>query len=103
MIINANAFRSKVELFANSYERLIRDSEIPAIVPGSLRYLGIEDKEGNQLYRIVVLTSQLDNVMTRGRQEGQTFRKFTYDYQKYQEDLKQKTVLETSYEQQKVS
>lgn len=95
--------KSKVELFANSYERLIRDSEIPAIVPGSLRYLGIEDKEGNQLYRIVVLTSQLDNVMTRGRQEGQTFRKFTYDYQKYQEDLKQKTVLETSYEQQKHS
>ena len=47
MIINANEYRSKVELFANSYERLIRDSEIPAIVPGSLRYLGIEDKEGN--------------------------------------------------------
>jgi V-type H+-transporting ATPase subunit C len=47
------------------------------------------------------LASQVDNVMNQGRKEGQTFRKFTYDMQKYQEDLKQKTVLETSYEQQK--
>lgn len=50
-------YRSKVELFSHAYERLVRDSEIPAVVPGSLRYLGIEDKEGNQLYRIVVLSS----------------------------------------------
>jgi len=79
----------------------VRDSQIPAVVPQSLKYLGIEDKEGNQLYRFVCLSSNVDNVMNRGRQEGFTFRKFTYDYAKYQEDLKQKTILETSFEQQK--
>lgn len=95
--------KTKADLFASQYEKLVRDSEIPAIVPQSLKYLGIEDKEGNQLFRFVCLTSQIDNVMNRGRQEGHVFRKFTYDYQKYQEELKQKTVLETSFDQQKHS
>lgn len=99
--IVAIVHKTKVDLFASQYERLVRDVEIAAVVPQSLKYLGIEDKEGNQLFRFVCLTSQVDSVMNRGRQEGHTFRKFTYDYQKYQDELKQKTVLETSYEQQK--
>lgn len=59
--------KSKIDLFSQQYERLVKDAEIPAIVPQSLKYLGIEDKEGNQLYRFVCLSSQLDNVMHRGR------------------------------------
>lgn len=39
--------KSKVDQFQQQYERLVRDSQIPAIVPSSLKYLGIEDKEGN--------------------------------------------------------
>jgi hypothetical protein len=64
-----------------------------------LKYLGIEDKEGNQLHRVVVVTSKIDDYLQRGRQEGYTFKKFVYDYKKYQEDLQQKTRLESSFEQ----
>lgn len=93
--------KTKYDLFRQQYETLVKESQIPAVVPQSLKYLGIEDKEGNQLYRFVCLSSQIDNVMHAGRKEGLVLRKFTYDYAKYQEDLKQKTILETSFEQLK--
>lgn len=81
-----------------SYEKVLKDSEIPAVVPGSLKPLGIEDKEGNQLYRIVVMSNQKDDYIQKSRSEPFVVRKFVYDYEKYKADLHQKTVLETSYD-----
>jgi hypothetical protein len=45
--IVAVVHKTKIDLFAQQYERLVKESEIPAVVPQSLKYLGIEDKEGN--------------------------------------------------------
>jgi len=39
--------------------------------------------------------------MAKARSENILMRKFVYDYEKYKADLHQKTVLETSFEQQK--
>lgn len=70
-------------------------------MPGSCKYLGIEDKEGFQLYRIVVFTDFVDDYLTACRKEGITARKFVYDEAKFKADLEQRTRLETTFEQQK--
>lgn len=72
-------------------------------VPRSLRFLGQEDKEGNQLWVITVMSHTLDNYLQELRKAGVVFRRFVYDYKKYKEDLEKKTLLETSYEQKRVS
>ena len=81
-----------------NYEKLLKESDFPVVVPNSLRYLGIEDKEGNQLYRIVVLNNQIDNYITKARHENFTCKKFVYYYEKHKADLQQKTILETNYD-----
>lgn len=83
------------------YETALKESDFPAVVPKSLRFLDIEDKEGNQLYRIVVMSNQIDAYMQKCRSEPFLLKKFVYDYEKYKAELQQKTVLETSFEQQK--
>jgi hypothetical protein len=71
-------------------------------VPRSLKYLGKEDKEGNQLWVITVMAHTLDNYLQECRKNNVTVRKFVYDYEKYKNDLQQKTILETSFEQKRV-
>jgi V-type H+-transporting ATPase subunit C len=94
-------FRSKVDQARLSYEGLLKENGMSAVVPRSMKFLGIEDKEGNQLYRIVVMANQMDAYIQKARSEPFVLRKFVYDYEKYKADLHQKTVLETNYEQQK--
>ncbi len=45
----------------------------------------------------------MDNYLQECRKQNVIARKFVYDYEKYKSDLHQKTVLETSYEQKRVS
>lgn len=71
-------------------------------VPRSLKYLNKEDKEGNQLWVITVMAHTFDNYLQECRKNNITVRKFVYDYEKYKNDLHQKTILETSYEQKRV-
>jgi predicted phosphatase len=56
-------------------------------VPRSAKPLDIEDKEGNQLWRIVVLTDKLEEYMNEGRKQGLILRKFTYNYEAYQKEV----------------
>ena len=94
--------KSKIDQFKMTYEKLLKGedaSAMPVVVPNSCRYLGIEDKEGNQLFRFVVMSNQVDNYMAKARQENFSLRKFVYDYEKYKADLHQRTVLETNFDQ----
>ena len=59
----------------DQYEKLIQ----PCAVPRSARSLDMEDKDGNQLYRVVVLADKIDDYVNEARKAGLTFRKFVYD------------------------
>lgn len=65
----------------------MKETDFPAVVPRSLKYLGIEDKEGNQLHRIVVMSNQIDAYVQKARSEPYVVKKFVYDYEKYKADL----------------
>jgi len=55
-----------------------------AAVPRSAKNLNLEDKEGNQLWRFVVLSNKLDDYLAQARKSSQfTFKKFVYDVEKY--------------------
>ena len=72
-----------------------------AAVPRSARNLDIEDKDGNQLVRFVVLSSKVDDYMLAARKQGLTLRKFVYNYEKYLNDKKEITILENKQDSQK--
>lgn len=90
--------RTKIQHFRENYELVIpweMGSKQFSIVPGSARYLGIEDKDGYQLWRVVVLKERADDyLVTASKTKGLVFRKFTYNQEKYQEELKERTKLE---------
>lgn len=57
-------------------------------MPGSLKYLGIEDKEKNQLARIVVFKSHADSFISKMKMKHAfTCKKFNYDVDSYQKEL----------------
>lgn len=58
----------------------------------------LEDKDGNQLWRIVVLTSKIEEYMAEGRRQGLALRRFTYNYDQYKLDQENKTKLEQRVE-----
>ncbi len=64
-------------------------------VPRSLRYLNIEDKDGYQLYRAVVMSQNYEQYMNDFRKNGIVAKSFVYDFEKYKADLHLKTELET--------
>jgi hypothetical protein len=64
--------------------------------------MNIDDQEGNQLWRVVVMSHLLDNFLTEGRKAGLILRKFVYDYEKYKQDQEVRTKLETRHEVLKV-
>ena len=80
----------KIPLFLEKYEKVIpwnEQSGIFGAIPRSAKYLDIEDKEGNQLWRIVVLTEKLEEYMVEGRKQALVLRKFTYNYEAYQKEV----------------
>lgn len=91
--------KTKVTQFQQQYEELVAD----AAVPRCAQYLQLEDKDGYQLWRIVVLSSKIDEYMAEGRRQGLTLKKFTYNYEKYKADQEEKTKLEQRCEYLKVS
>lgn len=55
--------KTKVALFQQQYEELVAESAVPKCA----QYLQLEDKDGNQLWRIVVITSKIDEYLAEGR------------------------------------
>jgi hypothetical protein len=72
-------------------------------IPRSAVFMNIDDQEGNQMWRIVVMSNKVDNYLSEGRKQGLTLRKFTYDYEKYKQDQEARTKLEQRHEFLKVS
>ena len=78
--------RLKVDAFKQTYEKVIpwnNETQDFSVVPRSARSLDIEDKDGNQLWRFVVLRERLEEYLEKGRKAGLVLRKFTYDYERY--------------------
>ena len=74
-----------------TYETLVPG----AAVPRSARFLdNMEDKDGNQLYRVVVLSAKLDDYITKAKAENLLVKKFVYDFEKYKIEQENKTKLE---------
>jgi V-type H+-transporting ATPase subunit C len=89
--------RTKIEHFQQSYE-LVFEWEVGSIdftvIPRSAKYTGIEDKDGYQLWRIVVLRDRTQDYIKKSKEKGLFLRAFDYNYEKYQEELKERTRLE---------
>jgi hypothetical protein len=48
--------------------------------------LNLEDKEGNQIWRFVVLNNKVDNYLNESRKLGYIVKRFIYDKEKYNQD-----------------
>ena len=81
-----------------SYETIVDG----AAVPRSGKYLQLEDKDGNQLWRIVVLSVKLDNYISEAKKQGILVKRFTYDIDKFRSEQENKTKLEQKLEFLKV-
>eukprot|EP00352_Strombidinopsis_acuminata_P005092 CAMPEP_0176362368 /NCGR_PEP_ID=MMETSP0126-20121128/18380_1 /TAXON_ID=141414 ORGANISM="Strombidinopsis acuminatum, Strain SPMC142" /NCGR_SAMPLE_ID=MMETSP0126 /ASSEMBLY_ACC=CAM_ASM_000229 /LENGTH=146 /DNA_ID=CAMNT_0017718259 /DNA_START=803 /DNA_END=1243 /DNA_ORIENTATION=+ len=69
-------------------------NKIPGvIVPGSSRYLGLEDKDQNQIHRIVVYKDLADDVVKALRRKGYVSKSFTYNKQQWEQDEKKREEL----------
>jgi len=49
--------------------------------------LGLEDTEGNQIWRIVIMNEAVDDFVKAARNEPFAVRRFTYNYEQYKKDL----------------
>ncbi len=91
--------KTKLDIFLSSYELLIEQ----AVIPRSAKQLeGLEDKDGNVLYRFVVLTTKVDQYLAKARNQGYVVKRFQYNFEKYQQEQASKTSLETKIETLKV-
>lgn len=82
-----------------SYETLIDE----AAVPRSAKYLQLEDKDGNQLWRIVVISVKVDNYIAEAKRQGLLVKRFIYDIEKFRAEQENKTKLEAKLEYLKVN
>ena len=70
--------------FLQSYEYIQED-----VVPGTGKYLHQEDKEGNQLWRVIMFSSVADSFISKAKSKnGFVCRKFVYDIEGYKEGMK---------------
>ena len=88
--------KSKVPQFLTSYEKIIQWNEqgVFGAVPKSARSLEIEDKDGHQLWTVIVFTDKLEEYLLEGRKVGLVLRKFKYDAEAYKKELQAKTEYE---------
>lgn len=62
--------------------------EMPGVVPKSARYLGPEDKDGNQLWRVTVMRNQAADYQKVLKKNGYQAQMFDYDAEQYMADRK---------------
>lgn len=86
IIVNKN----KVDNFEKSYE-----SVEEGVVPRSARNLGQEDKDGNRLFRVIVMENSADTFLVKCKQKiGFTAKLFEYDYETYKKELEDAKIIE---------
>jgi len=83
--------KSKVEFFKNNYE-----SVKEGVVPKSARHLeGLEDKEGNQVFRLIVMENSVDSFVIKCKQKiNFTAKIFIYDEEGYEKELEEAKEIE---------
>lgn len=88
--------KNKVEYFEQNYETVKE-----GVVPRSARHLRdgdgefLEDKDGNQVYRIVVMENSVDSFVLKCKQTiGFTAKIFIYDEEGYKKDLEEAKKIE---------
>jgi hypothetical protein len=64
--------------------------------------MNIDDNEGNQLWRFVVMNDSLDNYLQEAKKQSFNVKRFVYDYEKYKEEQVVRTKLEQRHEFLKV-
>jgi V-type H+-transporting ATPase subunit C len=88
--------KTQIPKFKATYEKVLpwnAEGQFGAI-PRSDVSLGIEDAEGNQLWRIVVVKDRLQEYITEGRKQGLILRPFVYDAEGYKKEIQIITELE---------
>jgi len=78
--------KTKIALFLQTYEKVIPWNEtkgIFAAIPRTAKSLDIEDKDGNQLWRFIVLRDMLEEYLVEGKKAGLFLKKFNYNREQY--------------------
>lgn len=83
--------KNKIDYFKNNYEKVKE-----GVVPKSARHLeGLEDKDGNQIFRIVVMESSVDSFVVKCKQSiGYSTKIFNYDEEGYKKELEEAKEIE---------
>ncbi|CAI2371829.1 unnamed protein product [Moneuplotes crassus] len=83
--------KNKIEYFETNYE-----SVKEGVVPRSARHLkGLEDKDGSQVYRIVVMENSVDSFVLKCKQTiGCVAKVFIYDEEGYLRDIEEAKEIE---------
>lgn len=88
----------KKELLRKKQSRFVN-----VIAPDAFKPLGIEDKDGNAVYRIIVMKNSAEDVIKACRRKGVTARPFSYDKEKWQHDNEQRQLLKENLENKTTS
>jgi len=82
--------KSKLEHFNKNYEYVGE-----GVVPRSARNLDVEDKDLNQLIRVIVMQNSADTFLLKCKSKlGFSAKIFDYDEEKYQKELEEAKVIE---------
>lgn len=63
------------------------------IIPSTPVSLGIEDKEGNQVYALTCFKAQSEDVIKALRRKGYTSRTFSYDKEAWEKENEERSLL----------
>ena len=58
--------------------------KLPGVIPDSEKFLGHEDDDGNQLWRVTCMTEQVNDFMRILKKSGFVSQRFDYDAEQYQ-------------------
>lgn len=68
------------------------------IVPGAVKAVNVEDKDGNGVYRIIAYKDQAEDVVKACRKLSIPARIFEFDMAKWQDDKKTYGILQETYQ-----
>mmetsp|Transcript_3322 Transcript_3322/g.5515 ORF Transcript_3322/g.5515 Transcript_3322/m.5515 type:complete len:326 (-) Transcript_3322:130-1107(-) len=74
--------------FKKQEEEYLKMSTQPGVVPASDKYLGVEDPDGNQLWRVTCMKSQVVDFIKVLKKNGYVGQQFAYDSDLYIENQK---------------
>lgn len=106
--VGTDAFEEKAkEFIEKGIRKELADKRkhrlVEVLVPDAFKPLGLEDKEGNMVFRMVALKSQADDAIKACRRKGVSARIFSYDREQWTSDNSQRQLLKESLENKTTS